>query len=59
MAAIAVAALLLGLLVILLFKQFTESMWTAWCSSVAGTAVLYSGANVISKKLGGKTSGKK
>ena len=41
--------LLLGLLLMLLFKQCTEGVFKAWCYSVAGTGGLYGTANVVSK----------
>jgi hypothetical protein len=59
MAAIVVAALLLGLVIMLAFKALTDSMWTAWCSAVAGTGVAYGTANVVAKKITGPATKKK
>ena len=52
MAAIVVATLLLGLVIMLAFKRFTDGMWTAWCVAVAGTGGGYATANVVSKVVG-------
>ena len=53
-AIIAVATLLLGLLILLAFHQFTEGMWTAWCLAVAGMGGVYTAGNVVSKIVDGK-----
>lgn len=44
-------ALLVGLVVTLAFKTMTDGMWTAWCSSVAGTGLVGVAANVVTKKI--------
>ena len=51
MSAIIAAVLLLGLVIMLAFKQLTDGMWTAWCTAVAGTGLGYATANVITKKI--------
>jgi protein-S-isoprenylcysteine O-methyltransferase Ste14 len=51
MGVIVVVALLLGMLIMLAFNKFTESMWTAWCIAVAGTGGGYAAANVVSKTI--------
>ena len=48
---VVVGALLAGLAITLAFKAMTDGMWTAWCSSVAGTGLVGVAANVIQKKL--------
>ncbi len=51
MSVIVVGALVVGLLIMLAFDKFTESMWTAWCLAVAGTGGGYAAANVVSKTI--------
>ena len=51
LAVIAVGAMLLGLLIMVAFKAFKPSMWTAWCTAVAGIAGAYMAANVVTKKV--------
>ena len=53
-AVVAVVTLLLGLVILLIFKQFTEGMWTAWCLAVAGMGGVYTAGNVVSKVIDGK-----
>jgi archaellum biogenesis protein FlaJ (TadC family) len=54
MAAIVVATLLVGLVVMLAFNRLTDPMWTAWCTAVAGTGLTYGAANVVTKVIDGK-----
>lgn len=51
MTVVVVVALLLGLVITLAFKAMTDGMWTAWCSSVAGTGLVGVAANVVTKKI--------
>jgi peptidoglycan/LPS O-acetylase OafA/YrhL len=59
MTAIVVAALLAGLVIVLAFKAMTDGMWTAWCSSVAGTGLVGVAANVVTKKIVEPKKGKR
>lgn len=51
MTVVSIAALLVGLVVLLAFKALTDAMWTAWCASVAGSGTVGVVANVVQKKI--------
>jgi hypothetical protein len=51
MAVIIAGVLLVGLLIILAFKQLSDGMWTAWCIAVAGDGLGYATANVVTKTI--------
>jgi membrane associated rhomboid family serine protease len=59
MAVIVIAALVVGLVVMLLFKRFDNGMWTAWCAAVAGSGGAYAAANVVSKTVDDPKKGKR
>lgn len=47
----ALGVLLLGLVVVFLFRKFSDGVWNIWCVAVAGIAGGYLVSNVISKKI--------
>jgi hypothetical protein len=55
----ALGVLLLGLLVTIVLKVFTDAMWTAWCVAVAGITGTGIASNVVTKKIVEPVKGKK
>ena len=47
----AIGTLLIGLVLLLAFKNLTDGMWTAWCVAVAGMGGAYAAANVVTKAV--------
>ena len=56
MGLIVAAILLLGLVMMLLFKKMSDAVWIAWCSAVAGNGLGYAAANVVTKTITGQVA---
>jgi hypothetical protein len=47
----ALVVMVLGLVLVLAFKQLTDPKWQAWCIAVAGICGAYITGNLVAKKL--------